>query len=394
VPDAWLRNLERELDALHEKGRLRSLRMYSGIDFGSNDYLGFAEDRELKELAVEALRASALSSSSSRLLPGHHAEHLAAEKYFANFVGSESALFFNSGYDANMALLTTLPTRHDLILYDERSHASIYDGVHASLAKSQRFAHNSASDLARHLERMQAGSAAPRVGQRFQPAQIFVLIESVYSMDGDIAELSELAIVAEEYGAIMIVDEAHATGVLGRHGEGLVKETIGSSSNVLTVHTGGKALGAAGAFVAGSKTVVEYLVNKARPFIYTTALPPIIPLQLMNAVRRLETEGSALVRRLRERSVFVRTELQRSLARWMVPNGIAPIISIIIGAEGDALQASHSLQGMGFDVPAIRPPTVPEGSARLRLNISLRHSEEELRGVVEAIVKTEQEIAR
>ena len=382
MPEDWLRTLERELDVLRHKGRLRSLRSYSGIDFGSNDYLGFAEDGELKEQAIEALRSSALSSSSSRLLPGHHAEHLAAEKYFANFVGAEAALFFNSGYDANMALLTTLPTRHDLILYDERSHASIYDGVHASLAKSRRFAHNSASDLRRILE------------SRESSGQVFVVLESVYSMDGDVAELVEIATVANQYGAIMIVDEAHATGVFGHRGEGLVKETIGRDNGIFTVHTCGKALGAAGALVTGSRTVVEYLVNKARPFIYTTALPPLISLQIINSVRRLESEGSMLVQKLCKRSDIIRASLRASLARWKVPGGTTPIISIIIGLDEEALRASQALSKLGFDVPAIRPPTVPEGSARLRMNISLRHSEEQLRAVVDAIVGTESETAR
>ncbi len=388
MSEVWLHKLERELERLREKGRLRSLRTYAGmddrssIDFGSNDYLGFAEDRELKGQALESLRSSALSSSSSRLLPGHHAEHLAAEKYFADFAGAEAALFFNSGYDANMALLAALPTRHDLIFYDERSHASIYDGVHASLAKSRRFAHNSAGDLRRILE-----SREPSSGQ------LFVVLESVYSMDGDVAELVEIAKVASEYEAILIVDEAHATGVLGRRGEGLVKDTIERSGNILTVHTCGKALGAAGAFVAGSKIVMDYLINKARPFIYTTALPPIIPLQLMSAIRRLESDGSALVARLRERSDFVRSQLRKSLERWNVSEGVTPIISIVIGADDDALGASNRLRGWGFEVPAIRPPTVPEGSARLRMNISLRHSEEELRTVVKAIVQAESEVA-
>ncbi len=381
----WLRKLEQELSGLHEKGRYRSLRTYDGIDFGSNDYLGFATDPKLKKEAIEALGSATLSSSSSRLLPGHHAEHLAAEKHFANFVGAESALFFNSGYDANHALLTTLPTRHDLILYDERSHTSIYDGVHASLARSHRFAHNSADDLAYQLE---------RVGQRAQPAQVFVVLESVYSMDGDVANLKEIVDVTKEFKAITIVDEAHATGVLGKHGEGLVKDTIGRNNNIITVHTCGKAFGAAGAFVCGSKTVTEYLINKARPFIYTTALPPMIPLQIMNALRRLESEGDKLVLALWEKSCFARATLQGSLRRWYVPDGVTPIISIIIGADEDALRASHLLVEHGFDVPAIRPPTVHDGTARLRLNVSLRHSEDELRRAIEAIVGTELEIAK
>jgi 8-amino-7-oxononanoate synthase len=396
VREDWLLKLEQELSGLKEKGRYRSLKTYSGIDFGSNDYLGFATDAKLKAEAFEDFQSIALSSSSSRLLPGHHAEHLEAEKVFAHFVGAESALLFNSGYDANQALLTTLPSRHDLILYDERSHASIYDGVHASLAKRQRFVHNSARDLSRLLNRAQAGrsmsdhAAAPRE----EPAHIFVALESVYSMDGDVAMLKEIVEVANEFDAVVIIDEAHATGILGKRGEGLVSDSIVRNDNIITVHTCGKALGAGGAFVCGSKTVTEYLINKARPFIYTTALPPIIPLQIISAVRRLESEGVELVKTLREKSDFVRANLQNSLKQWTVPDGVTPIISIIIGNDDDVLHAAQALANNGFDVPAIRPPTVPDGTARLRLNVSLRHSDEALRKVVETIVKTELEIAK
>jgi 8-amino-7-oxononanoate synthase len=385
VRENWLRKLEEELNGLKVKGRHRSLKTYAGINFGSNDYLGFATDPKLKAEAIEAFKSIALSSSSSRLLPGHHAEHFESEKIFANFVGVESALLFNSGYDANYALLTTLPTRHDLILYDERSHASIYDGVHSSLAKSQRFAHNSASDLRKLMLRQQNTEAS---------AQIFVVVESVYSMDGDVANLKAIADVANEFGAIIIVDEAHATGVLGKRGEGLVKDSIRPSENIITIHTCGKALGAAGAFMCGSKTVTEYLINKARQFIYTTALPPMIPLQIINAVSRLESEGDELVKVLRQKSDFVRSGLRRSLIEWTVSECITPIISIIIGSDKVTLQAAQSLADKGFDVPAIRPPTVPEGTARLRLNVSLRHSENDLQNVIAAITKAELEVAK
>jgi 8-amino-7-oxononanoate synthase len=385
VRENWRHSLEGELNALREKGRYRSLRTYAGIDFGSNDYLGFATDAKLKAEVIEQFKAVALSSSSSRLLPGHHAEHHEAEKVFANFVGAESALLFNSGYDANHALLTTLPSRHDLILYDERSHASIYEGVHASLAKSHRFAHNSVSDLRNLLNRLQTPGSS---------SQLFVVLESVYSMDGDVATLKHIVEVAKEFETIVIVDEAHATGVLGRRGEGLVKDTIGRNRNLITVHTCGKALGAAGAFVCASKTVTEYLINKARGFIYTTALPPIVPVQIMNAVSRLESEGAELVSTLREKSDFVRANLQKSLKQWTVADGITPIISIIIGKDEDAVQAARLLAERGFDVPAVRPPTVPDGSARLRLNVSLRHSDQDLRNVIEAIVQAESEFVK
>ncbi len=382
VSEAWFQKLGAELNALREKGRIRSLQRYSGIDFGSNDYLGFANNPELKAAAVEAMRTGALSSSASRLLPGHHAEHLAAEKKFAGFTGAEAALLFNSGYDANMALLTTLPTRHDYIFYDERSHASIYDGVHSSLAKSRRFAHNSADDLSRLFAHREPASG-----------QIFVVFESVYSMDGDIANVTELAEVANEHDAILIVDEAHATGVLGEHGEGMVTSAIGREPNIITLHTCGKALAAAGAFVAASRLVTEYLVNKARPFIYTTALPPIVPLQIINAVGKLESNGASLVQKLRERSIFVRSRLRESLRQWIVPESTTPIISIGIGADADAVRAARVLVERGFVVPAVRPPTVPEGTARLRMNISLRHTDEELNHAVEAIAEVESEFA-
>ncbi len=381
----WLKNLEQELSELRKKGRYRSLKTYSGIDFGSNDYLGFATDPKLKSEVLDGLKSIALSSSSSRLLPGHHEEHLAAESAFARFIGSESALLFNSGYDANHALLTTLPTRHDLILYDERSHASIYDGVHSSLAKSQRFAHNSAQDLEARLKRERKSS---------QHSQIFVVLESVYSMDGDVAELKQIVEVADQFGAIVIVDEAHATGVLGKWGEGLVKYTIPRNDNVITVHTCGKALGSAGAFLCGCKTLVDFLINKARGFIYTTALPPIIPLQIINALHHLESNGQALVSDLRAKSNLVREQLRQSLATWRVTDGITPIISIIIGRDEDALQAAQLLADHNFDVPAVRPPTVPNGTARLRLNVSLRHSDQDLRNVIEAIYRTESELTK
>ena len=378
--EEWLRGLERELNVLSEKDRLRSLRTYSGIDFGSNDYLGFATDAKLREAMLEAVRDVALSSSASRLLPGNHGEHLAAEKYFANFIGSESALLFNSGYDANHALLTTLPTRHDLILYDERSHACIYDGIRASHAQSQRFKHNSAEDI-RNLILKQKDKS--------QTSQLFIVLESVYSMDGDIANLREISYIANEFSAILITDEAHATGVLGNRGDGLVNQTIGRNESTITMHTCGKALGASGAFVATSKIVTDYLINKARAFIFTTALPPIVPLQIINSIKRLETEGASLVATLRERSDFVRDKLQKSLTHWAVPDGITPIIPIIIGADGDALQASRWFEELGFIIPAVRPPSVPEGSSRLRLNVSLRNSDDELRRVVDAIVHVE-----
>ncbi len=372
--------IERELEELRNTNGLRSLRKYPGIDFGSNDYLGFATDPELKSAAIEALHGMAISSSSSRLLPGHHDEHLEAETYFATFIGAEAALLFNSGYDANFAVLTTLPSRHDFILYDENSHASIYDGAHSVLARKKKVLHNVPEQILKSMEECY---------RKQPPSQSYIVLESVYSMDGDVAALREIENIAEQFSSVLIVDEAHATGVLGERGEGLVAGTIKCGPGVVTIHTCGKALGAAGAFVAGSKFIIDYLINKARPFIFTTALPPIVPVQIMNAVKRLELEGDALVARLGERSLWVRSQLRKRLRRWTVSAGVTPIISIIIGSESNALRAAAFLEERGFHVPAIRPPTVPDGSSRLRLNVSLRHSEEELHSVVKAIVMAE-----
>lgn len=379
--DVFFDTLERSLLELKKNDCYRSLREYSGVDFGSNDYLGFAHDEGLRAAMLEEASQVALSSSSSRLLPGNHSQHIEAELHFAKFVGSEASLFFNSGYDANFALLTTLPTRHDLILYDEHSHASWFEGAHASVAKTVRFDHNSAIDLKTHIERAQAEGGI---------RQIFIVIESIYSMDGDLAPIKEIAAIASKYSCLLIIDEAHATGVRGSRGEGLTSECLARTDGILTVHTCGKALGAAGAFVAGRKTVLDYLINRARPFIYTTALPPIIPLQVMNSVRRLESEGVELIAHLRERSARVRHCLKNRLTYWSVPDGETPIIPVIIGSAKHTIKASQYLQEHGSVVPAIRPPTVAKGSSRLRLNISLRQSESELTELVDQIVKAEQ----
>jgi len=383
VREEFFEELEAKLNVLAEQDLYRSLKTYSGVDFGSNDYLGFAHDEELRQKLSNSLSTVALSSASSRLLSGNHREHLLAEQCFAEFLGVESALLFNSGYDANFALLTTLPSRHDLILYDERSHASLYEGVHSSHATSIRFEHNSPEHLEASIE---------RALKKFKHRQIFIIIESVYSMDGDITPLQVIKEISDKYSAILIVDEAHGTGVVGNGGRGLTSCTINRSPDVITIHTCGKALGAAGAIVAGSRAITQYLVNKARPFIYTTALPPIVPLQIVNSVNKLKAVGDELVAELLDRSQFVRSALRSALKKWIVPEGITPIIPIIIGDEGAALKASFVLEDEGFVVPAIRPPTVPAGTSRLRLNISLRHKKEELEKVVEAIIKVEQTV--
>jgi 8-amino-7-oxononanoate synthase len=383
VPEQLHNRLEKELNELKARSRYRVLRKPAGVNFGSNDYLGLAVDPVLRSRAEAAFENLPLSASSSRLLPGHHDIHAELESAFARFVGAPSALFFSSGYAANLALLASLTTRHDLVLYDERSHASWYDAVHSAHAKNVRFRHNSTQDLASKLDRL--GKEA---------SHSFVVIESVYSMDGDLAPVDEIAEIATSAGATLIVDEAHGTGVIGPNGAGLCRAARRRYPDIISVHTCGKALGSAGAVVAADRVIIEYLVNTARQFIFTTALPPIAALQIVHSIDLLSAEGEQRTALLRERASELRRSLRASLLRWHVPDGVTPIIPVIIGEEREALRASECLRELSFDVPAIRPPTVPVGTSRLRLNVNLVHTEAELAGVVRAILTAERKTAQ
>lgn len=375
--------LHNELNALRESSRYRDLYRSGGLNFGSNDYLGFARNQELQRAALSALRESPLSAGSSRLLPGYHHVHELLESEFAEFVGAESALYFTSGYAANTGLLATLATRHDLILYDKRCHASWYDAVHSSHARSIRFEHNSVLDLESKLQRTTSSDGTT-----------FIIVESIYSMDGDLAPVNEMAELAKRFKAVFIVDEAHASGVIGPNGSGLASSLRSEGFLVISVHTCGKALGSAGAFIACERLIKEYLINRCRQFIFTTALPPLLGIQVRNSIQILATSGDLLVRQLREASSHVRSALRSRLKTWIVPDGLTPIIPVLIGDDRAALDASARLRDRGFDVPAIRPPSVPVGTSRLRLNITLEHSSTDLDAVVEAVITCEREAAR
>lgn len=377
------RFFERVQDELADLSSAQLLRTITplpdgAIDLSSNDYLGLSVNPELHERVVQRMQSLPLSASSSRLLPGYHAEHECAEASFAEFLGAPSTLMFNSGYDANVALLAALATRHDLILYDDRSHASWYDGTRATLGQSYKFRHNSVE----HVEELLNAHRA-----KFK--QVFIIIESIYSMDGDLSPLVRVAEIAHSFDAILLVDEAHATGVMGKRGEGCVSQLSLRAENVISIHTCGKALGAAGAFVACDVAIKEYLINKARSLIYTTALPPVVAVQVQESLDYLRTHGKAMVTELCERSAVVRTSLQKRLQTWTVPDGETPIIPVIVGSEDTALKAAEVLKDEGIYVSAIRPPTVPTGTSRLRLNISLKHSQAQLEQVVDLIASAQ-----
>jgi len=364
--------LDDDLRALAERGRLRTLRPRSGIDFTSNDYLGLAESEELKRAAVDALaRGVPIGSGGSRLLRGNHAEHEALESEAAAFFGAEAALYFGAGYVANIAIFATLPQRGDLVIHDELIHASAHEGMRRGRAETIGVAHNDVDAFDAAIARWR------RAGGK---GQAWIAVESLYSMDGDSPRLSELLAVADRHEAMLVVDEAHATGVLGPQGRGLAASLEGRD-NVITLHTCGKALGTIGGFVLAPRRIREFLVNRARPFIFATAPSP-----LSAAVTRVAINISATDPARRDRLARLVDYAGRELRRCcgVEPSG-SQIMPVIVGADRAAVALAASLQARGFDVRAIRPPTVAEGTARLRIAITLNVDESEVTQLFEAL---------
>ena len=344
-PD-FLAPYQADLDGLRGRDRFRALSKRGGLDFASNDYLGLAESEEYREAARAALaRGVPLGAGGSRLLRGNHAEHEALEVEAARFFGAECALFFGAGFSANEALLATLPQRGDIILYDELIHASAHEGMRLSRAESRAVAHN---DVGAFEEAVRAAGGTGRV---------WIVVESLYSMDGDIAPLETLAGMAGRHGAFLLIDEAHATGVLGPGGRGLAHGLEGRD-NVLTLHTCGKALGLSGALVCLPRVLREFLINRCRNFIFATAPSPLLAATIRAALaERVRRVGEAL-RRL-------------AVAQ---PSG-THIQPVIVGSDKSALALAERMQAHGHDIRAIRPPTVPEGTARLRISLTLNVSD-------------------
>lgn len=353
---------ETDLRELAGRGRLRSLRERSGIDFTSNDYLGLAESDELKQAAVDAIaRGVPVGSGGSRLLRGNHPEHEALESEAAAHFGAETALYFGGGYVANFAIFSTLPQRGDLVVHDELIHASVHEGLRRGRAEYVSAPHNNADAFDAAIARWRTA------GGKGRP---WISVESIYSMDGDRPNLNELIAVADRHEAMIVIDEAHATGALGPNGRGLAAAFEGRS-NVITLHTCGKALGTVGGFILGPKTIRDFLVNRSRPFIFATAPSPLIA-----AITRTALEISRTNPRRREQLAglveFAGSELRRQC--HIEPSG-SHILPVVIGADQAAVTLAASLQRRGFDIRAIRPPTVAEETARLRIALTLNVSE-------------------
>jgi 8-amino-7-oxononanoate synthase len=352
---------ELQLHALDEQGRHRRLRDRMGIDFTSNDYLGLAESDELRQAAVEAIaRGVPVGAGGSRLLRGNHPEHEALEAEAADHFGAETALYFGAGYTANHAMFSTLPQRGDIVLYDELVHASVHEGLRHCRAPHEGIPHNDVDAFAERLAQWRKAGGRGRA---------WIAVESVYSMDGDSPALADLVAVAGRFAAVLVVDEAHATGVLGPDGRGLTAPFEGRD-NVITLHTCGKALGTSGGFVLGPKIVRDFLVNRARPFIFATAPSPLIAAVTRVALRI--SREPARRERLAHLVAFAARELK---SRCGIEASRSHILPIIVGADAKAVALATSLQAQGFDVRAIRPPTVPEGTARLRIALTANLSE-------------------
>jgi len=348
--------LRAHLAELERDGRLRKRRPPEGIDLSSNDYLGLAAHPLIKERMAAAVCAMGAGSTGSRLLRGERDCFTDLEQRFAEFKGTERSLYFSSGYLANLAVLTTFPEAGDTIFSDEWNHASLIDGARLSRAERVVF---------------------PHLRPGVVPAGAFLITESVFSMDGDLAPLSQYA-EYKKLGAALIVDEAHAVGIYGERGEGL----IDGDGVFVSVNPAGKALGVAGAFVAGPAWAIEYLEQRARPFIFSTAAPPAIAAALDASLDVIAAEPER-----RERVRFLARYLRVRLTESgiAVPAGDSPIVPVIIGENERAVAVAAALQEAGFDVRAIRPPTVPAGTARLRVSVNVNLSEEVLDGFVDKL---------
>ncbi|MFC3570310.1 8-amino-7-oxononanoate synthase [Paracoccus simplex] len=364
------------LDALTQRGRLRHRTPAAGLDFASNDYLGLAGSDLLAGAARDALaRGVPVGAGGARLLRGNHAEHEALETEAAAFFGAEAGLYMGGGFQANQAIFAALPMQGDLVLHDALVHASAHEGMRLGRAECRGFAHNDAGDAARVIADWRDAGGRGRV---------WIAVESVYSMAGDLAPLQALAALAAREDAVLVVDEAHATGVFGPQGRGLAH---GLACPLVTLHTGGKGLGASGALVCADRVLVETLVNKARPFIYATAPSPLSAAVLRAALRALQ-EVPALVEAARARMALAHEAARRC--------GIAAqsqIVPVIVGEDQRALALAADLQVQGFDIRAIRPPTVPKGTARLRVSVTGHVGAEDIAALFAAIAAQERAAA-
>ena len=383
---------EAELQALRARSLERHLREISSaqgpeieigsrrlINFSSNDYLGLATDPRLREAAIGAIGDFGVGAGASRLISGTQSPHLRLEQALAKWKGTEAALCFSSGYAAALGTMPALVSKGDVVLLDKLCHSSLIDGAKLSGAVLRVFPHNHLGKLESHLE----WARREHPGKR-----ILIVTESVFSMDGDCAPVREVVELKKRFGALLMLDEAHAVGVIGANGRGLAAAENLNQAVDVQMGTLSKALGGSGGYICGSRNLIEWLINRARSFIYSTAPPPGIVAAALAAVDFLSsTEGEERRGLLWERIDSMRDHLSLVTSHFS-PRNVIPSSAIfpwIVGDEQAALDLARALRGEGFLVPAIRYPTVAKGAARLRIAVTASHDENQIRSLCEAI---------
>lgn len=362
----------RMLADLAERQRLRRLIPRQGVDFSSNDYLGLAGSPRIARAIREALdRGVPTGSGGSRLLRGNHVEHELLEEEAARFFGSEAALFFASGFAANAALFATLPQRGDLIVHDALVHASAHEGMRLGRAECVAAAHNDPVAFENVIRAWRNGGGGK--------GRVWIAVESLYSMDGDRAPLDAFRTLADEHEAFLLIDEAHATGVFGPQGRGLAAHLEGLE-NVIVLRTCGKALGCEGALLTGPAFMRDFLVNRGRGFIFSTAPSPLMASAVREALRILAGEPE------RRQALIARIdEAERRLGPLGAVCRGTQILPLIVGDDARAMAAAAAIQAAGYDVRGIRPPTVPAGTARLRISVTLNASFDDIAGLADTL---------
>ncbi len=377
--------LKEKLARLERRGLRRTVSLRDGpqectieiggqrlINFGSNDYLGLASDERLARAVIEVAGQANWGSGASPLVTGRGRWHERLERRLAQFEGSEAALLFSSGFAANVGTIAALVKQGDAIYSDEKNHASIIDGCRLSRAEVHTYRHVDCE----HLEELLRSSGQFR--------RRLIVTDTLFSMDGDLAPLRRIAKLATRYDAILMVDEAHATGVLGKHGRGLA-EAAGVEDRVdVCVGTLSKALGCHGGFVSGSRTLIEWLLNRARSYVFSTAQPEALCAAAIAAIDVVEQEPNRRVL-LARRSKTVRERL--AAAGWNTGNSASQIIPLIVGEPERAMQLAAALRAQGILVPGIRPPTVPPGESLLRISLASSHTDEMIDTLVEQLTR-------
>jgi 8-amino-7-oxononanoate synthase len=362
-----MQTLQKRLDVLASQNRLRALRPHENdlLDFCSNDYLGLSRHPQVLQAAQQALLTFGAGAGASRLVSGNHPLYRQLESRLSDYKKSQAALVFGSGYHANMGVLGNLPQKGDVILSDKLIHASMLDGIRLSHATHKRFRHNDMEHLRQFLH---TGCS--------DGADIYIVTESVFSMDGDCAPLEDLLRIAQEYDAWLVVDDAHGLGVTA-DGKGAFASYETLPKRVILTGTFSKAVGGYGGYVCATQNIIDMLVNTARPLIYSTGLPPSVIAGNLAALEIIFTQPEMCRKPLKVANLFC--ELLR-----LSPASSA-IVPLIIGEESAALATAEDLRGQGYHVIAIRPPTVPEGTSRLRVTFSAQHSEAQVKQLAGAI---------